>query len=132
CTSGAARHRPLDARSESAVRLSRPWVNLHTLTSRSEPYISSDEVLPRGLVATIERLQALLDAAATAATREWRGRYLTEAVSFRGVKMGDIRRTVRAWCEDERLGERLNIGQQKGLPCSCSKRTTPTTNWPAS
>jgi 3-methyladenine DNA glycosylase AlkD len=63
----------------------------------------------------IERLQLRLNAHATAATREWWTKYLRGAASFRGVKMGDVRKTVHAWFEEERLGECLSVGQQKEL-----------------
>ena len=63
----------------------------------------------------IDRLQSRLDARATAATREWWTKYLRGAASFRGVKMGDVRKAVHAWFEEERLGEHLSVGQQKDL-----------------
>jgi 3-methyladenine DNA glycosylase AlkD len=63
----------------------------------------------------IERLQVRLDARATTATREWWTKYLRGAASFRGVKMGDVRTAVRAWFAEERLGEHLSAGRQKGL-----------------
>jgi 3-methyladenine DNA glycosylase AlkD len=63
----------------------------------------------------IERLQLRLNARATAATRQWWTKYLRGAASFRGVKMGDVRKTVHAWFEEERLGERFSAGQQKDL-----------------
>ncbi len=68
--------------------------------------------VPEGL---IDRLQSRLDARATAATREWWTKYLRGAASFRGVKMEDVRKAVHAWFEEERLGERLPVGQQKDL-----------------
>ena len=63
----------------------------------------------------IDRLQARLDAHATAATREWWTKYLRGAASFRGVKMGDIRTAVHAWFKEERLVEHLSVRQQKDL-----------------
>jgi 3-methyladenine DNA glycosylase AlkD len=63
----------------------------------------------------IERLQMRLNARATTATREWWTEYLRGTASFRGVKMGDIRKAVHAWFEEERLGEHLPVGQQKDL-----------------
>ena len=63
----------------------------------------------------IGRLQARLDACASAATGEWWAKYLRGAASFRGVKMGDVRVAVHAWFEDERLGEHLSVAQQKDL-----------------
>ncbi len=63
----------------------------------------------------IGRLQLRLDALATSATREWWTKYLRGAASFRGVKMGDVRKAVHAWFEEERLGEHLSVGQQKDL-----------------
>ena len=63
----------------------------------------------------IGRLQVRLNALATAATREWWTKYLRDAASFRGVKMGDVRKAVHAWFEEERLGEHLSVGQQKDL-----------------
>ena len=42
----------------------------------------------------IERLQLRLNAHATAATREWWTKYLRGAASFRGVKMGDVRKAA--------------------------------------
>jgi 3-methyladenine DNA glycosylase AlkD len=63
----------------------------------------------------IDRLQLRLNARATAATREWWTKYLRGAASFRGVKMEDIRVAVHAWFEEEQLGERLSVGQQKDL-----------------
>ena len=63
----------------------------------------------------IERLQLRLNAHATAATREWWTKYLSGAASFRGVKMGDVRKSVHAWFAEEQLGEYLSFGQQKDL-----------------
>jgi 3-methyladenine DNA glycosylase AlkD len=63
----------------------------------------------------IDRLQLRLNARATASTREWWTKYLRGAASFRGVKMEDIRVAVHAWFEEEQLGERLSVGQQKDL-----------------
>ena len=63
----------------------------------------------------IEGLQLRLNAHATTATREWWSRYLRGAVSFRGVKMADVRKAVHAWFREERLGEHLSVGQQKDL-----------------
>jgi 3-methyladenine DNA glycosylase AlkD len=63
----------------------------------------------------IERLQLRLNARATAATRQWWTKYLRGTASFRGVKMGDVRKAVHAWFEEERLGERFSAGQQKDL-----------------
>src|SRR3712207_5223739 len=63
----------------------------------------------------INSLQLRLNARATAATREWWTKYLRGAASFRGVKMGDVRKAVHSWFEEERLGERLSVGRQKDL-----------------
>jgi 3-methyladenine DNA glycosylase AlkD len=63
----------------------------------------------------IGRLQLRLNALATTATREWWTKYLRGGASFRGVKMGDVRKAVHAWFEEERLGEHLSVGQQKDL-----------------
>ena len=63
----------------------------------------------------IDRLQLRLDAHATSVTREWWTKYLRGAASFRGVKMGDVRKAVHAWFEEERLGEHLSVGHQKDL-----------------
>jgi 3-methyladenine DNA glycosylase AlkD len=63
----------------------------------------------------IDGLRVRLNARATAATREWWDKYLRGTASFRGVKMGDVRTAVRVWFEEERLGERLSVGQQKDL-----------------
>ena len=56
-----------------------------------------------------------MDARATAATREWWKKYLRGAASFRGVKMGEVRKAVHAWFEEERVGEGLSDGRQKEL-----------------
>ena len=63
----------------------------------------------------VDRLQSRLDARATAATREWWTKYLRGAASFRGVKMGDVRKAVHTWFEEEQLEEHLSVGQQKDL-----------------
>ena len=63
----------------------------------------------------IDGLQARLEARATAATREWWTKYLRGAASFRGVKMGEVRTALHAWFEEERLGERISVAQQKDL-----------------
>jgi 3-methyladenine DNA glycosylase AlkD len=63
----------------------------------------------------IESLRLLLNAHATAATREWWTKYLKGAASFRGVKMADVRKAVHAWFREERLGEHLSVEQQKDL-----------------
>jgi 3-methyladenine DNA glycosylase AlkD len=63
----------------------------------------------------INRLQLRLNAHATAATREWWAKHLRGAASFRGVKMEDVRTAVHAWFEEEQVGERLYVGQQKDL-----------------
>ncbi|HEX2171502.1 MAG TPA: DNA alkylation repair protein [Dehalococcoidia bacterium] len=67
------------------------------------------------LEGAIWRLQSRLEAAATAATREWWTKYLRGTASFRGVKMGDVRAAVHAWFEEEQLGKTLSVGQQKDL-----------------
>ena len=63
----------------------------------------------------VHRLQQRLNARATAATREWWTEYLRGAASFRGVKMGDVRKTVHAWFEEEQVGKRLSAEHQKDL-----------------
>jgi 3-methyladenine DNA glycosylase AlkD len=63
----------------------------------------------------IDRLQLRLNVRATSTTREWWTKYLRGAASFRGVKMGDVRKAVHAWFKEERLGEHLSVGQQKDL-----------------
>jgi 3-methyladenine DNA glycosylase AlkD len=63
----------------------------------------------------VERLQLRLSARATVARREWWTKYLRGAASFRGVKMEDVRKALHAWFEEERVGENLSVGQQKGL-----------------
>ena len=60
----------------------------------------------------IGRLQLRLNAHATSAAREWWTKYLRGAASFRGVRMGDVRKAVHAWFEEERLGEHLSVGQK--------------------
>jgi hypothetical protein len=55
--------------------------------------------------AVIARLEARLDEAATRKTKDWWERYLKGAISFRGVKMRDVRAAVHAWVEDERFDE---------------------------
>jgi 3-methyladenine DNA glycosylase AlkD len=67
------------------------------------------------LDALIDGLKSRLDARAMAATREWWAKYLKGDASFRGVRMGDVRIAMHAWCEEERLGEYLSVGQQKDL-----------------
>jgi hypothetical protein len=63
----------------------------------------------------LERLQLRLSARATAARREWWTRYLKGSSSFRGVKMGDVRKALHAWFEEERVGEGLSDGRQTDL-----------------
>src|ERR687891_896514 len=63
----------------------------------------------------IDKVQSRLNVRATAATREWWTKYLRGAASFRGVKMGDVRKTVHAWFKEEQLGKRLSAEQQKDL-----------------
>ncbi len=63
----------------------------------------------------VHRLQKRLNARATAATREWWTKYLRGDASFRGAKMGDVRKSVHAWFKEERLGAYLSVGQQKDL-----------------
>jgi 3-methyladenine DNA glycosylase AlkD len=63
----------------------------------------------------IERLHLRLNVQATEKTREWWTKYLRGAASFRGVKMGDVRKAVHAWFKEERLEERLSVAQQKDL-----------------
>ena len=74
-------------------------------TDRSTPALES----------LIDGLRVRLNARATAATREWWTKYLRGTASFRGVKMGEVRTAVHTWFEEERLGERLSVGQQKDL-----------------
>jgi 3-methyladenine DNA glycosylase AlkD len=74
------------------------------------PYLSSPT-----LDGLIERLQLRLNVHATDDTREWWTKYLRGTASFRGVKMGDVRKAVHAWFKEERLGEHLSVGQQKDL-----------------
>src|SRR3712207_8611881 len=63
----------------------------------------------------IEGLQLRLNEDATAARCQWWTKYLRGAATFRGVKMGDVRKAVHAWVEEECLGEHLSVGQQKDL-----------------
>ncbi len=63
----------------------------------------------------VNKLQLRLSARATAATREWWTKYLRDTASFRGVKMGDVRKAVHSWFEEELLREHLSLGQQKDL-----------------
>jgi 3-methyladenine DNA glycosylase AlkD len=69
----------------------------------------------------IERLQLRLNVHATDETREWWTKYLRGTASFRGVKMGDVRKAVHAWFKEERLGEHLSVGQQKDLALTLLK-----------
>jgi 3-methyladenine DNA glycosylase AlkD len=70
---------------------------------------------PLVLDGLIEGLQLRLNAHATAATREWWTKYLRGTASFRGVKMEDVRKVVHTWFNEERLEERLSVGQEKDL-----------------
>ena len=63
----------------------------------------------------VNKLQSRLNARATPATREWWTKYLRDTASFRGVKMGDVRKAVHSWFEEERLVAHLSVGQQKDL-----------------
>jgi hypothetical protein len=62
----------------------------------------------------IERLQARLDEAASAESRDWWERYLKGTAAFRGVPMSVIRRAVRDWSRDEAL-DALSPRDQKQL-----------------
>ena len=64
----------------------------------------------------IDRLQLRLNARTTAATREWWTKYLRGAASFRGVKMGDVRKAVHAWFKEERLGSTSPLGSRRIWP----------------
>ena len=58
---------------------------------------------PVGTTEAIERLQARLEGAASAKSRDWWERYLKGSAAFRGVPMPVIRRAVRDWFRDEAL-----------------------------
>lgn len=66
----------------------------------------------------ISRLQARLDQAASAKTKEWWERYMRQVVSFRGVGIPEIRRQlahwrdesgIAAWANREQLGIALQL-----------------------
>ena len=93
----------------------QPLVQPLHLTNWSEHSLNLRDSSTPTLDDLIAGLQSRLDARATAATREWWKKYLRGAASFRGVKMGEVRKAVHAWFEEERVGEGLLVGQQKDL-----------------
>jgi len=63
----------------------------------------------------ISQLQSRLEELANPGTKAWWERYLKQTITFRGVKMADIRASLHAWIEDERLESRLSLDEQKEL-----------------
>jgi 3-methyladenine DNA glycosylase AlkD len=66
----------------------------------------------------IVELQARLDEVATDKTKTWWERYTKYAISFRGVKMPDIRSTLHTWYEEAGLATSLKPQEQKLLALS--------------
>ena len=90
----------------------QPLVQPLHLTNWSEHSLNLRDSSAPTLDDLIAGLQSRLDARATAATREWWKKYLRGAASFRGVKMGDVRKALHAWFEEERVGDHLSDGRQ--------------------
>ena len=76
-------------------------------------------ILEQGLVVgstdLIRDLQGRLDLHASPKTKAWWEAYLKNAIPFRGVKMGDVRRALHAWYADRSIGSALSLGDQKDL-----------------
>jgi 3-methyladenine DNA glycosylase AlkD len=68
--------------------------------------------------AAVDRLQARLDEVASPKTKAWWESYLRQAISFRGVKMADIRAALHAWIKAERFADRLSLQEQVDLALS--------------
>jgi 3-methyladenine DNA glycosylase AlkD len=66
----------------------------------------------------IVSLQSRLDEAANPKTKAWWESYLKHAISFRGVKMTDIRAAVHAWMEVEGFQSDLSSDEQVDLALS--------------
>lgn len=62
----------------------------------------------------ITSLQQQLDQRADPKTKAWWERYLKYVISFRGVKMADIRAVLHQWVKDEGI-DRLPVQEQKDL-----------------
>jgi 3-methyladenine DNA glycosylase AlkD len=65
--------------------------------------------------AALARFQSRLDEAATPKTKAWWENYLKCAISFRGVKMADIRAAVHAWIKAEEFESVLSSDEQVDL-----------------
>ena len=63
----------------------------------------------------IDRLNLLLDARASADRRTWWERYLKGVITFKGVRMSDIRAALHLWIEDEQIETRCSLAEQKAL-----------------
>jgi 3-methyladenine DNA glycosylase AlkD len=63
----------------------------------------------------IAKLQQELDQRARPGTKTWWENYLKQAISFRGVKMADIRSALHEWIEDERIATELSLPTQMSL-----------------
>ncbi|HEX6384794.1 MAG TPA: DNA alkylation repair protein [Anaerolineae bacterium] len=61
------------------------------------------------------KLQRQLESRADPKTKAWWEKYLKYAISFRGVKMADIRAELHQWLESEAVLTRLSEAEQKDL-----------------
>jgi 3-methyladenine DNA glycosylase AlkD len=66
------------------------------------------------MLSAIVCLQHQLDQRADPKTKAWWERYLKHVISFRGVKMADIRAVLHQWIREEGI-DRLPVAQQKEL-----------------
>lgn len=63
----------------------------------------------------IDRLNLLLDTRASVDCRTWWERYLKGVITFKGVRMSDIRAALYLWIEDEQIEARCSLAEQKAL-----------------
>jgi 3-methyladenine DNA glycosylase AlkD len=71
----------------------------------------------------ITQLQSRLEERANSQTKAWWERYLKQAITFRGVKMADIRAVLHAWIADEQIETRLSTDEQKELALTLLRET---------
>ncbi|MCP4165501.1 MAG: DNA alkylation repair protein [Chloroflexi bacterium] len=79
------------------------------------PVLHADDAL-------IKSLQIQLEQRADPKTKDWWERYLKHVISFRGVKMADIRKALQAWLAAEQIAERFEAPGQKTLAISLIKQ----------
>jgi 3-methyladenine DNA glycosylase AlkD len=63
----------------------------------------------------IDRSNLLLDARVSHDRKTWWERYLKGVITFKGVRMSDIRAALHLWIDDEQIETRCSLAEQKAL-----------------